>query len=149
MSKLRTTTLSRDRLSAARSGFILKTGLPALLPSAVHAAESTVAASSFAADFWDLIIALFVCLVAASVAYLCYGAVRLWLGYWRLLAIAPLAVLAIWLVFTATGFSQPNPLWPFELLAWAMATTVYLVVLFTARRTFEKAAVDKKIRNLD
>jgi len=42
-----------------------------------------------------------------------------------------------------------NALWTFELLAWAMATTVYLVVLFTARRTFEKAASENKTVDSD
>jgi hypothetical protein len=149
MSNLSSTVLSLVTISDRRKRFILTTGLTMLLTSAAQAAESADPAPALTAGFWDLLIAVFVCLVAASVAYLCYGAVRLWLGYWRLLAIAPLALVGIWLGFAAADFSQPNPLWTFELLAWAMATTVYLVVLFTARRTFEKAAIDKKFRELD
>ncbi len=114
----------------------------------VHSAESIGTADTLTPGFWELIIALFVTAIAASVAYLCYGAIRLWLGYWRLLAIAPLAILAFWLLITTAGMSN-NALWTFELLAWAMATTVYLVVLFTARRTFEKAASENKTVDSD
>lgn len=91
---------------------------------------------------WDLIIALFVAAIAGSVAYLCYFALRLWNGHWKKLAMAPLILLAVWLLSLVVGASTGlalRALWPFELLLWAMATTIYLVVLFTARRTFQKA----------
>ena len=93
-------------------------------------------------DFWNAIIAALVCSVAASVAYLCYFAVRLWGGNWKPFAIAPLVVLAAWVGFVVLGVvigREPRTLWPFELLAWSMVTAVYLVVLFTAKRTFDKA----------
>jgi len=105
-------------------------------------AEIIAVTGSTSGDFWNLLVAILVCSVAGSVAYLCYFAVRLWAGNWRSLAIAPLLVLAIWLISIMlslfTGLA-PRSLWAFELLLWAMATTVYLVILFTAKRTFEKA----------
>ena len=30
-------------------------------------------------------------------------------------------------------------LWPFEIFAWAMGTVVYLVILMTAKKAFNKA----------
>jgi len=115
-----------------------------LMPVSSFAAENPNIVTPASYGFWDTAIASFVCLVAASVAYLCYGAVRLWGGYWRALAITPLVLLALWvstLVAGTLSASAIRSLWSFELLFWAMATTVYLVVLFTARRTFEKAAL--------
>lgn len=91
---------------------------------------------------WSIVIALLVCSVAASVAYLCYFAVRLWSGYWKFLALAPLGLLGLWLTLILVGMLTglaPRTLWAVEILAWAMGTAVYFVVLFTARRAFEKA----------
>jgi len=108
-------------------------------------AYSAAVANDSPGGFWEVIIGLFVCSVAASVAYLCYFAVRLWTGYWKALALAPLILLGLWLAFllaVITTSLAPRPLWPVEILSWAMLTTVYLVVLFTARRTFDKAAVN-------
>ncbi|MCP5346164.1 MAG: hypothetical protein R3F41_00730 [Gammaproteobacteria bacterium] len=105
------------------------------------AAQEPVAAEA-GAGFWGVVIGVFVSLVAFSVAYLCYFAVRLWAGYWRALALAPLAVLGIWLALLLLGIltgMAPRALWTVEILFWAMATTIYLVTLFTARRAFEKA----------
>ena len=141
-----------DRIAPGRSAIGARgclTSIAAMFITCnVYSAESIGTADSLTPGFWEIIIALFVTAVAASVAYLCYGAARLWLGYWRLLAIAPLAILAFWLLITTAGMSN-NALWTFELLAWAMATTVYLVVLFTARRAFEKAASENKTVDSD
>ena len=96
-------------------------------------------------SLWQLIIGVFVSVVAGSVAYLCYGSVRLWSGYWKALALMPLMILALLLAFYVLIFailSGSRPLWPFEVLSWAMGTTIYLVVLFTAKRTFEKAETE-------
>lgn len=128
-------------ISRIRAAFLLT-----LTPAGVMAAE---AVSQSPDDAWSWIISLFVISVAASVAYLCYGAVQLWEGYWRILAIAPLAILALWtctLLVPMLTSSVVRTLWSFELLFWAMVTTVYLVVLFTARRTFEKAAAEENRR---
>ena len=126
--------------------------LSAAIPLSALSAEPLNAGEATGFNLWGAVIAVFVCSVAASVAYLCYGAIRLWEGYWRILAIAPLFVLALWislLVTTTLLSSELRPLWSFELLAWAMTTTVYQVILFTARRTFEKAAAETAGKTLD
>jgi hypothetical protein len=114
-----------------------------LLPgSPARAAEAVATAEGGSLTTWSVVIALLVCSVAASVAYLCYFAVRLWNGYWKSLALAPLGLLGLWLTLILVGMLTglaPRALWTVEILAWAMGTAVYLVTLFTARRAFEKA----------
>jgi hypothetical protein len=66
-----------------------------------------------------------------------------WSSHWKAMALAPLIVLGVWLgVIIISKFTDADSheLWPFEIFAWAMATTIYLVVLMTAKRTFDKAA---------
>ena len=95
---------------------------------------------------WDLLIPIMVLAVCASVVYLCYQAIRVWNGYWRSMALAPLVILGLWLaVIVLAKFVDPktHELWPFEVFAWSMGTTIYLVVLMTAKRTFDKAAAPK------
>ena len=118
--------------------------IPGLLLSGspARAAETAATAGGGPLTTWSIVIALLVCSVAASVAYLCYFAVRLWKGYWKSLALAPLGLLGLWLTLILVGMLTglaPRALWTVEILAWAMGTAVYLVILFTARRAFEKA----------
>lgn len=90
----------------------------------------------------NLITTVIVVTVPALIAWLNWSAVRAWQGYWRKLAAAPLILLAVLLVsLTISGFRPGGlrPLWPFEVFLWAMATVVYLVILMTAKRTFDKA----------
>jgi|GEM_PF-3536431 len=137
----------QNSLSAANRKTLRRALFAATLPVDAFAAEVAISVSQEPSAIWDIVIAVFVCSVAASVAYLCYGAVRLWVGYWRAMAITPLLLLALWVSTLVAGTllnSATRPLWSFELLFWAMATTIYLVMLFTARRTFEKAALEKK-----
>ena len=89
-----------------------------------------------------LIITLIVVTVPGLVAWLCWTAVRVWRGNWRKLAAAPLAILFLLLVSLGWSWFSPGglrQLWPFEVFLWAMATVVYLVVLMTAKKTFDKA----------
>ena len=63
------------------------------------------------------------------------------------MALAPLLVLGVWFaVILVAKISDPtsHEIWPFEVFAWAMFTTIYLVVLMTAKRTFDKAENQNK-----
>ncbi|MBL4820359.1 MAG: hypothetical protein JKY98_05125 [Gammaproteobacteria bacterium] len=85
--------------------------------------------------------------VVANVAYLCYQAMREWQGSWRVLAQAPLVLLALWaVIISASKWVDPSShsLWAFEVFAWAMITTIYLVTVMVAKRTFEKAEQQKQ-----
>lgn len=131
-----------------------KTIAGALLPASIassgsipflsaHAAEATTAiAQQPDSMIWTIFIAIMVLGVTGSVVYLCCLAIQAWDGYWKQLAIAPLLALGVWVVLILVSkFLEPGThrLWPFEIFAWSMMTTIYLVVLMTAKRTFDKA----------
>ena len=91
---------------------------------------------------WGLFIAIMVIAVCGSVVYLCYHAMQAWNDHWRWMALTPLVILWAWVILIAVSkLLDPasHALWAFELFAWAMITTIYLVILMTAKRTFEKA----------
>ena len=95
---------------------------------------------------WSLFIPIMVIAVCGSVVYLCYQAMLAWNGYWKSMALAPLLILGVWLaviVLAKFADATSHELWPFEVFSWAMITTIYMVVLMTAKRTFDKAAEQK------
>ena len=93
--------------------------------------------------FWEIIIGLIVVSTASCVAYLCYLAIQVWPGHWKSFAFAPLAVLGAWLaliVISKIVDATSHSLWAFEIFSWAMMALIYLVILMTAKRTFDKKA---------
>jgi len=108
-----------------------------------YAAEDTAEADGLS---WNLIIPIMVLVVCGSVIFLCYQAILAWSGYWKTMALAPLLVLVVWsVVILIAKISDPtsHEIWPFEVFSWAMFTTIYLVVLMTAKRTFDKTENQK------
>ena len=97
------------------------------------------------AFLWNFFITLIVIAVPGSIAWLTWASVRLWRGYWRIMAATPLVILAVWtvvIILSNLSGSPEHRMWPFEIFIWAMATVVYLVVLMTAKRTFARAEAE-------
>jgi hypothetical protein len=91
--------------------------------------------------FWSILVSALVAVITGAIAALPYAAMKQWQGHWKTLAMLPLAVLLIWVAVIALSILlNPNShsLWAFEIFAWAMGTSVYIVILITAKRAFEK-----------
>lgn len=110
------------------------------------ASEDTLDSDDVIWGGWEILIALLVIATGGSIAYLCYQAMLAWEGTWKLMALAPLVVIALWLtIILVNKLSDPasHQLWAFEVFSWAMGTTLYLVVLMTAKRAYLKAEQEK------
>jgi len=95
---------------------------------------------------WNLFIAVLIVLIPGSIVALCVAAIRQWRGSWRIMAIAPLGILLAWvalIVFSIILRPGSHSLWVFELFVWAMATSVYMMLLMTAKKAFLKADQEK------
>jgi hypothetical protein len=100
--------------------------------------QSTLQRSSL---IWNLFISIIVIALPGSIAWLNWAVVRKWQGHWRWMAATPLLILLLWcLVIALSKLLDPTThrLWPFEIFIWGMVTVVYLVVLMTAKKAFEK-----------
>ena len=90
---------------------------------------------------WNILILALVIAISGSIAALPVAAMRQWRGVWKKLAMLPLAIIIIWMVVIALS-KLINPdshsLWVSEVFSWAMITSVYMVILITAKRAFEK-----------
>jgi len=96
--------------------------------------------------FWNLLIALIVLAVTMASAALPLAAVRQWTRLWRIGAAFPLLLLFIWLAVIAVSrllSEDAHRLWPLEIFAWAMLNMIYMVVLMTAKRVFQKEDENK------
>lgn len=93
-------------------------------------------------DIWNFILFATVFITMIASGALPVAALRQWQGYWKLVAAIPLLCLMGWvaLILLAQSInSESHSLWILELFAWAMLTLIYMVVVFTAKRAFEKA----------
>ncbi|NKB31779.1 MAG: hypothetical protein GKR91_01610 [Pseudomonadales bacterium] len=114
------------------------------LPLTALGADSELdpqAAADGAEWFWNLVIAIFVIAVSAASAALPIAAIRQWHGKWRISAIAPLAILLLWIaviVVARLDSSDAHRLWPFEIFAWAMLNMIYMVAVMTVKRVLDK-----------
>jgi hypothetical protein len=129
-----------------RAGLSSRDAMPAWLVTLDQQVSRQLAADTSAqansALVWNLFITLIVIAVPGSIAWLNWAALKTWSGYWRVLAGAPLVLLAAWvglIVLSLLLNPDSHRLWPFEIFVWAMVTVVYLVVLMTAKRAFAKA----------
>lgn len=114
-----------------------------LSPWALLAAEADQSTSAL---FWNLVIAVIVLAVTLASAALPLAACRQWQESWRLTALAPLLVLALWVgIIVLSRLSDPNShrLWPFELFSWAMLNMIYMVAVMTYKRQIDKAAAER------
>jgi hypothetical protein len=136
-----------DSLSAlcstksAKPGIV---GIACLLSSwPLLAAEADQSANVL---FWNLVIAVIVLAATLASAALPLAAWRQWQESWRLAALAPLLVLALWVgIIVLSRLSDPNShrLWPFELFSWAMLNMIYMVAVMTYKRQIDKAAAER------
>ena len=116
-----------------------------LLVLAASCPNSALAAAAGETEFswwWNLVIAMVVLVFSLASASLPLAAWRQWRGAWRYAAAAPMAGLIFWALLIVVGrISDPasHRLWPFEIFAWAMLTTIYMVAVMTTKRIFEKA----------
>ena len=100
------------------------------------------AAAESAEWFWNLVISIIVITISAASAAVPIAAIRQWTGGWRMAAMAPLAVLLLWvsiIVIARLASSDAHRLWPFEIFAWAMLNMIYMVAVMTVKRVLYKA----------
>ncbi|MCG8413394.1 MAG: hypothetical protein MI746_04155 [Pseudomonadales bacterium] len=100
------------------------------------------AESEQSAVWWNFVIAVIVLAVSLASAALPAAALRQWTGGWRLAAIFPLLVLALWIgiiVLSRLADSNSHRLWPFEIFSWAMLNMIYMVAVMTYKRQIDKA----------
>lgn len=110
-----------------------------MLPATSLAAEGQASGS---AVFWNLVIAIIVLAVTLSSAALPLAALRQWQGNWRIVAVAPLCVLGLWIaiiVLSRLTYPDSHRLWPFEVFSWAMLNMIYMVAAMTYKRQIDKA----------
>ncbi len=134
----------------ALDGLLTDEGTPEWVERLNQVAEQQMAEELLAQQspslLWNLFLTIIVIAVPASIAWLSWAASRHWKDYWRLLAAIPLLVLLLWSAFIVLEkLVDPGShrLWPFEIFIWGMATVVYLVVLMTAKKTFDKADAEQ------
>ncbi len=114
------------------------------------ASLSVMAANPTQADsavFWNLVIAIIVLAATLASAALPLAALRQWPAAWRIAAIAPLAVLGLWIaviVLSRLTDSNSHRLWPFEIFSWAMLNMIYMVAVMTYKRQLDKADQEKR-----
>jgi hypothetical protein len=99
---------------------------------------------------WNLVIAVLVISVSAGSAALPLAASRQWAGKWRFSALAPIAVLILWVAIIVLGRLQSadsHQLWPFEIFTWAMLNMIYMVAVMTIKRVLDKADQEKSLSN--
>ncbi len=127
------------RLSSYRPG-VSVLGLCLLaFTSKLIAAETD---SGQSAVWWNFVIAVIVLAVSLASAALPAAALRQWSGGWRLAAVFPLLVLAMWIgiiVLSRLADSNSHRLWPFEIFSWAMLNMIYMVAVMTYKRQIDKA----------
>ena len=110
-----------------------------LLPAYAFAAEATADEN---AVWWNLIIAIIVLAATLASAALPLAALRQWPKSWRLAAVFPLAILALWVLAIVLGRAadaNSHRLWPFEVFSWAMLNMIYMVAVMTYKRQIDKA----------
>lgn len=120
-------------------------GIPLLVVAT--AAVAAPASSSNSAVFWNLVIAVIVLAVTLASAALPLAALRQWPAGWKIAAVAPLAVLALWIAIIALSRltdSNSHRLWPFEIFSWAMLNMIYMVAVMTYKRQLDKAEQERK-----
>lgn len=113
-----------------------------LSPWPLLAAEADQTASAL---FWNLVIAVIVLAATLASAALPLAALRQWQSGWRLAALAPLLVLALWVgIIVLSRMAAPNShrLWPFEVFSWAMLNMIYMVAVMTYKRQIDKAEAE-------
>ena len=94
---------------------------------------------------WVYVIIGFVLATLACSAALPLAAIRQWSGAWKVCAVSPLIVLAVWagFIITAKQLDQnAHPLWMLELFSWSMLNLIFMVTAMTAKRTFEKSRAE-------
>lgn len=95
---------------------------------------------------WNLVMLVVVLLASAASAVLPLSALKHWQGYWKWVAAAPLALLAVWVVWIGLAkmlVPGSHALWLLEIFAWSMLTLLYMATVFTAKRQFERADSEK------
>lgn len=113
-----------------------------LFVSTAFGAESEVEQN---ATRWNFVIALIVLAALLASAALPLAALRQWSGGWRIAALLPLLLLALWIsVITLSRMADSNShrLWPFEIFSWAMLNMIYMVAVMTYKRKIDKALQD-------
>ena len=130
--------------------FILGSSLLAnsSLNFAAEAILETTDAANSSEWVWNLVIAILVIAVSAGSAALPLAASRQWTGKWRISAIAPIAVLILWvgiIVFGRLQSADSHRLWPFEIFTWAMLNMIYMVAVMTIKRVLDKADQEKTL----
>ena len=98
---------------------------------------NSAAAEGATSNFWNIAIAAITLAMTWAVAGLAFSASRQWRGGWRLVASAPLLILALWsglIVISKLLNPSAHALWPFELFIWSMLTAVYMMVMLMAKK---------------
>jgi hypothetical protein len=67
-----------------------------------------------------------------------FRALYSWRGFWRLLALIPVVVLAV-VVIRILVQPEAHNLWPFEILLWCAGCAMALAALFLIRRGYGAA----------
>ena len=135
-------------ISNIRFGLLLAS---AAFPFSAFTAEGDLdpqAAAESAEWFWNLVISIIVITISAASAALPIAAIRQWTGGWRMAAMAPLAVLLLWvsiILIARLASSDAHRLWPFEIFAWAMLNMIYMVAVMTVKRILDKADEEKSL----
>lgn len=102
------------------------------------------------ATLWNLLVFGIVLVTMVASGALPVAAMRQWPGYWKLVAALPLLALAAWvaIIMLARAIDpESHRLWLLELFGWAMLTMIYMVIVFTARRAFEKADKQEQLES--
>ena len=111
----------------------------ACTPALAYSAEAGTEQNAL---WWNLVISIIVLAATLASAALPLAAVRQWPKGWRLTALFPLIILAIWVAVIVLGrMANPNShrLWPFEVFSWAMLNMIYMVAVMTYKRQIDKS----------
>jgi hypothetical protein len=133
--------MTRIKITLSVQLFIGLTICVGLLSSQAVAGIAPTLTEEGSSPVWNILISILVIAISGSIAALPIAALKQWRGVWKKLAMLPLAIIIVWMVVIALS-KLINPdshsLWTLEVFSWAMITSVYMVILITAKRAFEK-----------
>jgi hypothetical protein len=85
----------------------------------------------------NIVIPITIFIVLFSFLYLQVKVLRLWMGWWRLVAALPALALLLVAFNIIAGIlydRTAHNLWPLEIVAWSAGGLVYLGILFVIRK---------------
>lgn len=87
----------------------------------------------------DVLVIVVMAIPLAAVVLAVMG-VRSWRGAWRVAAVLPLALVALWILSLVTSWPNEHTLWPLELLVYGVLCLAYMLVVRYAHGRLARAS---------